>query len=180
MATNELQLVGGRNYKAISCALQLLITKDYQVNKIAPNPPHTLSKEQWLWKLNCSLLENSDFSFTETNTAPYWSLPFKVFPSQKFPIAEYNILNGFVIDTAELFFCRCWENEAWEHGSFKVHLCKEQTLPPPLDLRLISPLLLQIPCSMSALILSYSYIKQSLVVHQQHMAALCILEYGSK
>lgn len=41
MSTNELQLVGGRNYKAISCAVQLLITKEYQVNKITPNPPHT-------------------------------------------------------------------------------------------------------------------------------------------
>lgn len=47
MATNELRLVGGRNYKAISCALQLLITKDYQVNKITQNPPrqHTFKKD---------------------------------------------------------------------------------------------------------------------------------------
>jgi len=41
MATNDLRLVGGRNYKAISCALQLLITRDYEVNKITQNPPHT-------------------------------------------------------------------------------------------------------------------------------------------
>lgn len=40
MATNELRFEGERNYKAISCALQLLTTKDYQVNKITPNPPH--------------------------------------------------------------------------------------------------------------------------------------------
>lgn len=177
MATNELQLVGGRKYKAISCALQLLITKDYQVNKIAPNPPHTLSKRTVTLKIklqpvrklrpltyrnqHCTLLKSSLSKLPPLRSSQY--------------ITECYSLKGFVISCYSwIIFCRCWEHEAWEHGSFKVYLCKEQTLPPPLDLRLISPLLLQIPCSMSVLILSYSYIKQSLVVHQQiHGCLLC-------
>lgn len=84
MATNELQLVGGRNYKAISCALQLLITKDYQVNKIAQNPPHTLSKRTVTSKIKLQPVRRTQISYLQKPTLHLTEvLPFKVSPSQK-------------------------------------------------------------------------------------------------